>query len=150
MGAFCSARGLSVPDVPDEVPIGELLTLSVADPTPRRMAAIPGEGTRRRHLRKYAEGKLGDDRAFFFRGPDEKLNLRAGNLMMFLDLADGVDADTWAFHRGRGDFSRWMQEAIKDRDLATEVASIEQSGDDADAARAKIRAAVEARYTLPE
>jgi len=42
-----------------------------------------------------AEGKLGDDKAFFFRGPEGKLRLRATNLIMFLEMADGVDDATW-------------------------------------------------------
>ena len=82
-----------------------MLTLSVSDPAPRRFKVIPGTTEQRRHARKYAEGKLGDDKAFFFRGAEGRLNLRATNLVMFLEMADGVDDDTWGWHRAHGDFS---------------------------------------------
>ena len=113
------------------------------------MKAIPGTGERRRHRRKYAEGKLGEDTSFWFRGPEEKLNLRAHNLILFLDMGDGVDEATWEFHRRRGDFSGWMQDKVKDAELAAEVAAVEQGDADVAAARAAVRAAVEKRYTAP-
>jgi len=147
--SFCQARGLPRADVPESVPTGELLTLALDAPAPRHLAVIPGKGTLRRHLRKYAEGKLGDDRSFFFRGPEAKLNLRATNLMMFLEMADGVDADTWNYHRRQGDYSRWVGLSIKDRELTDTISQIEQGDRSVDEARAAIRDAIERRYTLP-
>ena len=113
------------------------------------LAGTSGGGTRRRHLRKYAEGKLGDDRAFFFRGPDSKLNLRAGNLMTFLEMGAGIDLETWEYHRRQGDFSRWIELSIKDRELTAEIAGIERGDQPFEAAREAIQAAIERRYTLP-
>ena len=84
-------------------------------------AIIPGTGQRRRHLRKYAEGRLGEDKSFFFRGSDGRLNLRAHNLTMFVELADGVDEATWQWHREHGDYSRWLDSSIKDPELAAEA-----------------------------
>ena len=49
---------------------------------------------RLRHLRKYAEGELGPDRSFYFRGPENKLNLKAHNLRVFTTIAEGIDDDT--------------------------------------------------------
>ncbi len=46
---------------------------------------------RRRHRRKYAEGELRPDLCFYFRGPEGKLNLKAQNLAIFLQIADGLD-----------------------------------------------------------
>jgi hypothetical protein len=105
---------------------------------------------RRRHSRKYAEGNLGADRSFHFRGPAGKLNLRAQNLVLFLQLADGVDDETWEFHLRRGDYSLWFRDAIKDPALAEEAATVErdESLPPADS-RKTIRGLVEARYTLP-
>src|SRR5262249_55003086 len=71
--------------------------------TPIVFRVIPPEAHRRRHRRKYSEGELGDDKSFFFRGPDGKLNLRAQNLILFIQLAEGVDAETWRFHLRKGD-----------------------------------------------
>jgi hypothetical protein len=152
VAAFCRARGLAEPGsvaaIPELEP-GEVLVFDPVGGEVRRMKAIRGTGERRRHRLKYAEGKLGEDTSFYFRGPEEKLNLRAHNLILFLDMGDGVDEGTWEFHRRRGDFSGWMQDKVKDADLAAEVAAVEQGDADVAAARAAVRAAVEKRYTAP-
>ena len=70
---------------------------------PVRFRSIPPRAERRRHLRKYAEGELGDS-SFYFRGPEGKLNLRAQNLQIFLQMADGVDDETWIWHLRNGDY----------------------------------------------
>jgi HAD superfamily hydrolase (TIGR01484 family) len=104
---------------------------------------------RKRHVRKYAEGELRPDKSFFFRGPAGKLNLRAQNLQIFLQLADGVDDETWLHHLGRGDYSRWMRDSIRDEDLADEVEQVERSREGAAETRKRIRTLVEDRYTAP-
>src|SRR5262249_9320773 len=110
----------------------------------------PSKTERRRHLRKYAEGELPEDRSFYFRGPEAKLNLRAHNLILFMDLGDGVDDETWQHHLGRGEFSQWLRQGIKDDTLAQQVAAIERDGQlDPPASRRKIRELIEAKYTLP-
>src|SRR5207245_6926004 len=55
----------------------------------------PPRQVRERHKTKYAEGELGEDLSFYFRGPAGRLNLRAYNLSTFIELANGVDIDTW-------------------------------------------------------
>ncbi len=103
----------------------------------------------KRHIRKYAEGDLGD-LAFVFRGPEQKLNLRAQNLMVFLEIGSGVDDNTWNYHLKNGDVERWMRDVIKDPSLAGQVRAIaEEEGSTANASRGAIRRAVEAIYTLP-
>jgi hypothetical protein len=50
----------------------------------------------------------------------------------------------------RGDYSRWFRDAIKNEDLARAVAAVEEAADaQAADSRARIRAAIEQRYTLP-
>ena len=112
------------------------------------MRVIPGTGPRLLHRRKYAEGMLGEDKSFWFRGPDNKPRLRAHNLMLFLQIGDGVDAETWQWHRDRQDYSHWIEDLIKDQELAGEVAEIEAGDTPADDARRLMREAVERRYTL--
>lgn len=150
---FCAAIGgrqPACPAVPDDrLPTGEAMLWRRGDPEATRVKTRPPRTERKRHSRKYAEGNLGAERSFFFRGPQGRLNLKASNLHLFLQLGDGVDDDTWQFHRLAGDYSRWLRTQIKDEPLADEVEHIEQ-GDDAPAgARAAVRAAVEHRYTLP-
>jgi len=100
--------------------------------------------------RKYAEGRLPDERTFVFRGPRGKLHLRAYNLLTFLELAGGVDDATWLYHLKGGEYSKWIREAIKDEDLARDVAAAEAKyAKDAAAGREAVRKAIEQRYTLP-
>ena len=47
-----------------------------------------------RHIPKYAEGALGEDKSFYFRRPTNTLNLRAQNLTLFMQMADGVPLTT--------------------------------------------------------
>ena len=96
------------------------------------------------------KASFGPDRSFYFRGPDDRLNLRAQNLAVFVQLADGVDDDTWRHHLRNGHYSRWFREAIKNDELADDAAAIEREDDlPARESRARIRAAIEQRYTLP-
>ena len=133
-----------------ELEVGEVLLFSAIDGSCRRVRIEPPATEQRRHTRKYALGQLPPDRSFYFRGPENRVNLRAHNLVQFLELAGGVDDDTWAHHFRQGDFSRWFRDVIKDSELAAAAAAVERdrflSRDNAIAA---LRAAVESRYTLP-
>jgi hypothetical protein len=153
IAAFCKATGDRVPPVTSaKLGEGEVLAWwRRGDEAPSRIHAEPPRSEHSRHSRKYAEGDLGPDRSFRFRGPDGKLNLRAQNLVIFLQLADGVDDATWQHHLRRGDYSTWFREQIKDEELADDAARIERDQPDAPPAtsREAIRKAIESRYTLP-
>jgi len=67
-----------------------------------------------------------------------------------MQLADGVDDETWLHHLRQQDYSRWFREAIKDEDLAAEAAAVEtQPGLSPKESRELIKAAIERRYTMP-
>ncbi len=103
-----------------------------------------------RHKRKYAEGQLPEERSFYFRGPDGKLNLRVQNLALFNQIAQGVDDDTWTYHLHKHDYSSWFKEFIKDDELSDETKMIESNKNiSAQETRELICAAIEKRYTLP-
>ena len=112
-----------------------------------RIRTLPPRAELRRHLRKYAEGELPPERSFWFRGPDNRLNLKAQNLRLFLQIADGVDDETWQYHFRQGDYSRWFREMIKDRKLAEEVEYLEKRDLPPDEGRRLIRAIIEEHYT---
>jgi len=117
--------------------------------SPCRAVVIPPRSERLRHLRKYAEGNLGH-RGFFFRGPGNRLNLRAVNLTAFCDIAMGVDDETWLFHLRRGDYAAWFYHTIRDEDLAREITAIAASSQvQPSASRRLIRDAIERRYMIP-
>jgi len=68
------------------------------------------------------------EEAFVFRGPENKLKLRAQNLSIFLQMAEGIDDDTWLHHLGQRDYSKWFRSVIKDDGLAEEAEQIERGG----------------------
>jgi hydroxymethylpyrimidine pyrophosphatase-like HAD family hydrolase len=130
---------------------GEVVAWFVRDNAiPFSMRPQPGRAERIRHLRKYAEGNM-RHRSFFFRGPDRQHNLRAQNLAVFCQIAEGIDDATWMFHLQSQDYSRWFRHAIKDDYLADEMERIERRADLLpEQARHLVRELVAARYTLPE
>jgi len=118
--------------------------------TPFLFRSHPPQLTRHRHIRKYAEGdvKLG---AFIFRGPEDKLKLRAQNLFVFLQIADGVDDPTWEFHLRRNDYENWFRWIIKDVDLADEAKAItENTSLNPEQSRKEVRKKIEEKYTAPK
>jgi hydroxymethylpyrimidine pyrophosphatase-like HAD family hydrolase len=114
---------------------------------PMRITPIPARSDRLRHLRKYAEGDLAH-RSFFFRGADNRLNLRAANLTAFCDLLTGVDDETLMFHLRAGHYAGWFRRVIKDDDLAAEAESIAASGAGPDEVRRSLIDAIDRRYIL--
>ncbi|MCU0545198.1 MAG: HAD-IIB family hydrolase [Oscillatoriaceae cyanobacterium Prado104] len=149
---FCQVLGEDLPQLtPQNLEPGVALAwFRTTREKPFTFQIAPGKMERRRHVRKYAEGQLGEDKSFYFRGPSQKLNLRAQNLILFTQIAEGLDDETWMFHLQQGDYSCWFREAIKDEGLADEVARIEKRADlPAAESRDLIKEAIERRYTLP-
>lgn len=127
-----------------------LMWLRETNGGPFKLRILPSRSERQRHRRKYAEGDLGPERSFYFQGPEGKLNLRAQNLILFMQIAEGVDDETWMHHLRRRDYSRWFREVIKDEALAAEAERVEALDDvSASESRALIKSAIEERYTLP-
>lgn len=117
---------------------------------PAWIDVAPPRQERQRHRRKYAEGELGADKSFYFRGADGHLNLRTHNLAMFSQIAEGIDDETWLYHLRRRDYSQWFRESIKDEALAAIAADVEQDERLSPAeSRERIRQAIEERYTSP-
>ena len=148
---FCRVLGEAPPTANGSLERDEILFWRRSAPT----YAVPvkivrATKKRRRHVRKYAEGDLGKELSFYFRGPDNRLKLRAQNLSLFAQIAEGVDAPTWQHHRQLNDYSTWFRTVIKDDELAREAAAVESDGAlDADASRERIIEAVQRRYTAP-
>jgi len=152
LAEFSAARRVAAPALlATDLGVGEALAYWVESGRPPfRLTTGPGRIDRQMHKRKYADGRLPLDRTFVFRGPKGKLHLRAYNLMTFLELAGGVDDATWLHHLKGGEYSKWFRDAIRDEDLAREVAETEaRYTKDASSGREAVRKAVEQRYTLP-
>ena len=148
---FCEAVG-EPPPAPtslEKLASGEVLAWRRREgAAPVLVRSEPPRTERSRHSRKYAEGDLGPMRSFNFRGPEGKLNLRAQNLVTFLQLADGVDDETWTYHLKRKDYSKWFREGIKDDELGAEAERIE-ARPDAPRRRPAPRSAPRSRSATP-
>ena len=107
---------------------------------------LPPESKKQRHRRKYAAGNLAPEKSFFFRGPDGKLNLRANNLTIFAQIAEGIDDETWIYHLRRGDYANWFEQAIGDHEL---VDAANRARSEPKESRQRLLAAIRERYTNP-
>lgn len=146
---FCAALAIAPPTLPPAGGDQQVLYWNrLSALGPRWIDADRPKQARLRHTRKYAEGELGEDKSFYFRGPRDALNLRAQNLTLFLQLADGVDDETFLHHLRQGDYAAWFRTAIKDDEMAGEVDGLQDNADPI-AARRRLREIVEARYTAP-
>lgn len=147
---FCHATERSVPQSAGAPLAAGQVHLLLPNADIEVITATKPKERQKRHARKYAEGELSEDRSFYFRGPEATLNLRAQNLTIFLQMVAGVDDRTWLHHLRAGEYSRWFRDAIKDEDLAAEVAAVE--GDQAlspSDSRDRIKEMIERRYTAP-
>ena len=150
IASYCSALKLPAPrtEPPGD---NEVVYWDRSGNGPPAIVTVDGPSSEhRRHIRKYSKGTLGEDKSFYFRGPKGALNLRAHNLTVFLQIADGVDEETWLFHLKRHDYSRWVRNAIKDEELANEIERVETGGLEPSRSRAEVQRMIGARYTAPE
>ena len=151
LAAFAKAAEVEAPresETPSET--GQALVWFTQAPDATLVNVHASKAERRRHRRNYAEGELSPDQSFYFRGPELKLNLRAQNLVTFLQLAEGVDDETWLYHLSHSDYSHWFESVIKDSDLARAAKTVEHDGKlSASESRARIKDAIESRYTAP-
>lgn len=130
----------------DKMTSGEALIYQRGE-TVRKMKVELPRGIHLRHRRKYSEGNLGEERSFVFRGPTGRLKLRAHNLQIFLQIADGIDDETWDYHLKQHHYSKWFREQIKDEALARDVESIESDPQlNSDHSKQEIRDRVERVY----
>lgn len=147
--AECIGRRLEWPEGLKYEPRRAVAWFPRRDEPPFSIRLRRGRAERLRHKRKYAVGDM-RDRSFYFRGPEGRHNLRAQNLVIFSQIAEGIDEETWLYHLRRGDYSRWFREQVKDRYLAEQARRVEQRGDlSPRESRMLIRDLIHARYTLP-
>jgi hypothetical protein len=132
-----------------EVRSGEMMVWQLPESNPPTKVTLElAKIELRRHKRKYAAGELGEDKSFYFRGPEGKLNIRAHNLNLFAQIAEGVDEDTWSYHLKKHDYSVWLREAVKDDAVADEIAMVERNPELPPAeSRARILETIRKHYT---
>jgi hypothetical protein len=147
---FCHALEIGEPPLqPANLQRGEVLVwFRKGQEPPFVVEAEPGRTEHARHIRKYAEGDLGDG-SFVFRGPEGKLNLVAQNLNTFVRMAEGVDDETWCHHLRSGDLSRWFRSIVKNESLADLVRSLESEKCSARETRVQVIKKIRDEYTAP-
>jgi hypothetical protein len=148
---FANAVQTPIPQVPtDDLARGDALCWSIDDNRIVRLTTEPPQHEHHRHKRKYAEGQLEPERTFHFRGIGDKLDLRAQNLNIFVQIAEGIDAETWLFHLKRNDYSNWLRRDLKDSELADEIESIEQDESlSNEQSRKRVKDAILQKYAAP-
>lgn len=110
---------------------------------------LPSELDNQRHRHSLFEGEMEEEHQFVFRGANNQFNLRATNLKRFIELAAGLDDETWLFHLQRNDYSNWIEHVIKDYGLADEVRTIEKSDDQSPAeTRSAVQETIEKRFDV--
>lgn len=100
----------------------------------------------KRHIKKYATGSM-DENSFYFTGPEKKLNLKAYNVVVFAELAEGVDDETWLYHLKQHDYSKWFRDKLHDDEIADLTQAIESDDPDAATSKTEILKLIRSRYT---
>lgn len=147
---FAIATDIEPPQIPPLLlTVGEVWLWHTKSPLQVvKCRAMKSDREHVRHRRKYSEGQLPPERSFYFTGPNGALHLRAQNLILFCQLAEGIDDQTWIYHLQNGDYSRWFREIIKDATLAVETTRIaEQIELDASESKNLILTAIKRNYT---
>lgn len=149
MQSFAQIKGVIInPLEKNNLQKGEVVVWKKDIDTPFMVRnAIPNQ-LLQRHKRKYATGDMGPD-SFYFKGPEGKLNLKAQNLITFVQMAEGVDDETWLYHLNKKDYSRWFREFVNDEELALRTEKIEEQQPDAQTSRKAICQLIHERYTAP-
>lgn len=151
--ALCKATGLKPPAgmaPPKDKDKHVLFWRPGGNRKPELVKVIEPKQSLKRHSRKYAEGTLDEKGSFYFRGPGNRMKLRAQNLMIFQQIAEGIDDGTWEHHLRKGDYSDWFRNQIRDKKLAAETREAEKDeGLSAKESRRIVLDAVRKRYTAP-
>lgn len=148
---FCKETGLEAPgNIPTPKGDRVLLWRPHTGKKPFTVKAMEPSQSLKRHSRKYAEGQLDEAGSFYFKGPKNAMNLRAHNLIIFAQMAEGIDDKTWMHHLRAGDYSEWFRRQIRDKELARETAMAEKDKAlSAEESRKLVLDAVRRRYTAP-
>jgi len=107
-----------------------------------------------RHRRKYADVRLPDERRFYFHANNGHFVRPAATMDEFRSTVSHLDQRTLEYHLARGDFSRWLDGTIADREFAKQVAAWEDEvmarhAADLERMRHQLLRAVQERYLLP-
>ena len=84
---------------------------------------------------------------YFFTSVGNYTGMSAASLKEFMDRVNDVNAKSLEFHLQRGDFEKWVEDVLQDKDLALEIKRLQRFNLMGDALRNQLRAIVSRRYT---
>lgn len=142
---------LMPPANPVDMECGRRATVHFGSGPARLFTVADRLTTHVRHGHKYADVRLPRERQFYFRSTSGLAVPPAATLHDFCTAVAHLDHSALEYHLERGDFSRWLDGTITDRDLAARVAAWEDELEahraaDLERIRAKLVQAVEERY----
>jgi hypothetical protein len=110
--------------------IGEAVALPVTEEAEgqlRHIRLAPRLTTHVRHLTKYIDIPVSEDRAFVFWRSGALSNRRARTLREFVEILESESGTTLDGHLRRGDFSKWIAGVFGDYPLAKAAQAIERA-----------------------
>lgn len=130
-------------------------TLGFGSEPARPFTVADRRTTHVRHRHKYADISLPADRQFYFRPIDGQYITPAATMHDFCTSIRRLDSQTLRYHLERGDFSRWLDGTIVDKDFAAHVAAWEDEllahqAEDLERIRHRLIQGVEERYLDPQ
>jgi hydroxymethylpyrimidine pyrophosphatase-like HAD family hydrolase len=130
-------------------------TLRIGDEPARSFTVADRRTTHVRHRHKYADVSLPAERQFYFRPVDGQRIAPATTMHDFGAALRHLDPYALRYHLERGDFSRWLDSTIADKDFAAQVAAWEDEllaheAADLERIRHRLIQEVEERYLDPE
>jgi len=122
---------------------------------PRAFTIAERQTNHVRHRHKYADVRLPDERQFYFHTIDGQYIRPAATMHEFRTAVSHLDQRALQYHLERGDFSRWLNDNIADKDFARQVAAWEDEvlarhAADLERTRHQLVSAVEERYLMPD
>ncbi len=130
-------------------------TVSFGGGPPRAFTIADRQTGHVRHRHKYADVRLPNERRFYFHTTDGQSIHPAATMQEFRTVVSHLDQRALQYHLDRGDFSRWLDDTIADRDFAKQVAAWEDEvlarhAADLERIRHQLLRAVEERYLVDD
>lgn len=113
----------------DRLVVGEAVALPITEEAQgeaRRIHLAPRLTPHVRHLAKYMDLPVSDNRAFVFWRDGNLTGQRARTLREFVDIISRADAEVIGGHLRRKDFSRWIGGVFGDYELSQAISDIEE------------------------